>query len=255
MAGCDIKSVGPYVLEGTLGRGQTGLVKLGVNCVTKKKVAVKIIDRTKLSEQVLSKVEREIAIMKLVDHPHVLGLYDVYESKKHLFLILEHVSGGELFDYLVKRGRLPLGEARRFFAQMISAVDFCHKHCVCHRDLKPENLLLDKKMNIKVADFGMASLQVGDNAMLETSCGSPHYACPEVIRGEKYDGRKADVWSCGVILYALLVGALPFDDENLRTLLEKVKKGHFSIPVFIPTDVQQMIKGMITVDSEKRITF
>ncbi|XP_068672803.1 serine/threonine-protein kinase BRSK2-like [Montipora foliosa] len=254
MAGCDIKSVGPYVLEGTLGRGQTGLVKLGVNCVTKKKVAVKIIDRTKLSEQVLSKVEREIAIMKLVDHPHVLGLYDVYESKKHLFLILEHVSGGELFDYLVKRGRLPLGEARRFFAQMISAVDFCHKHCVCHRDLKPENLLLDKKMNIKVADFGMASLQVGDNAMLETSCGSPHYACPEVIRGEKYDGRKADVWSCGVILYALLVGALPFDDENLRTLLEKVKKGHFSIPVFIPTDVQQMIKGMITVDSGKRIT-
>ncbi|KAK2565595.1 Serine/threonine-protein kinase BRSK2 [Acropora cervicornis] len=238
MAGCDMRSVGPYVLEGTLGRGQTGLVKLGVNCVTKKKVAVKIIDRTKLSEQVLSKVEREIAIMKLVDHPHVLGLFDVYESKKHLFLILEHVSGGELFDYLVKRGRLPLGEARRFFAQMISAVDFCHKHCVCHRDLKPENLLLDRKMNIKVADFGMASLQVGDNAMLETSCGSPHYACPEVIRGEKYDGRKADVWSCGVILYALLV----------------VKKGHFSIPVFIPTDVQEMIKGMITVDPGKRIT-
>lgn len=254
MAGCEIRSVGPYILEGTLGRGQTGLVKLGVNCATKKKVAVKIIDRTKLSEQVLSKVEREIAIMKLIDHPHVLGLYDVYENKKHLFLVLEHVSGGELFDYLVKRGRLPLGEARRFFAQMISAVDFCHKHCVCHRDLKPENLLLDKKMNIKVADFGMASLQVGDNAMLETSCGSPHYACPEVIRGEKYDGRKADVWSCGVILYALLVGALPFDDENLRNLLEKVKRGHFSIPVFIPTDVQEMIKGMITVDPGKRIT-
>ncbi|XP_078348803.1 serine/threonine-protein kinase BRSK2-like [Oculina patagonica] len=254
MAGCEIRSVGPYILEGTLGRGQTGLVKLGVNCATKKRVAVKIIDRTKLSEQVLSKVEREIAIMKLVDHPHVLGLYDVYESKKHLFLVLEHVSGGELFDYLVKRGRLPLGEARRFFAQMISAVDFCHKHCVCHRDLKPENLLLDKKMNIKVADFGMASLQVGDNAMLETSCGSPHYACPEVIRGEKYDGRKADVWSCGVILYALLVGALPFDDENLRNLLKLVKRGHFSIPVFIPTDVQEMIRGMITVDPEKRIT-
>lgn len=254
MAGYDIRSVGPYILEGTLGRGQTGLVKLGVNCVSKKKVAVKIIDRTKLSEQVLSKVEREIAIMKLIDHPHVLGLYDVYESKKHLFLVLEHVSGGELFDYLVKRGRLPLGEARRFFAQMISAVDFCHKHCICHRDLKPENLLLDKKMNIKVADFGMASLQVGDNAMLETSCGSPHYACPEVIRGEKYDGRKADVWSCGVILYALLVGALPFDDENLRNLLEKVKRGHFSIPVFIPTDVQEMIRGMITVDPGKRIT-
>lgn len=184
-------------------------------------------------------VEREIAIMKLIEHPHVLHLYDVYENKKYLcveetlqilrnllircsYLILEHVSGGELFDYLVKKGRLTPKEARKFFRQIISALDFCHAHNICHRDLvrfytlfqlrttqnirlqKPENLLLDDRCNIKVADFGMASLQV-EGSMLETSCGSPHYACPEVIRGEKYDGRKADVWSCGVILYALLV--------------------------------------------------
>ncbi|XP_025830966.1 serine/threonine-protein kinase BRSK2 [Agrilus planipennis] len=245
--------VGPYRLEKTLGKGQTGLVKLGTHCVSGKKVAIKIINREKLSESVLMKVEREIAIMKLIDHPHVLGLSDVYENKKYLYLVLEHVSGGELFDYLVKKGRLTPKEARRFFRQIISALDFCHSHSICHRDLKPENLLLDEKNNIKIADFGMASLQPM-GSMLETSCGSPHYACPEVIRGEKYDGRRADVWSCGVILYALLVGALPFDDDNLRQLLEKVKRGVFHIPHFVPPDCQSLLRGMIEVNPEKRLT-
>ncbi|KAF7259017.1 hypothetical protein EG68_04013 [Paragonimus skrjabini miyazakii] len=245
--------VGPYRLEKTLGKGQTGLVKMGVHCVTGKKVAVKIVNREKLSESVLQKVEREIAIMKLIEHPHVLGLYDVYENRRHLYLILEHVSGGELFDYLVRKGRLSPKEARRFFKQIISALDFCHSHCICHRDLKPENLLLDDKLNIRVADFGMASLQP-EGSLLETSCGSPHYACPEVIRGEKYDGRMADVWSCGVILYALLVGALPFDDDNLRNLLEKVKRGVFHIPPFVSPDCQSLLRSMIEVDTRKRIT-
>uniref|UniRef100_A0A3P9CT87 Serine/threonine-protein kinase BRSK2 n=1 Tax=Maylandia zebra TaxID=106582 RepID=A0A3P9CT87_9CICH len=198
-------------------------------------------------------VEREIAILKLIEHPHVLKLHDVYENNKYLYLVLEHVSGGELFDYLVKKGRLTPKEARKFFRQIISALDFCHSHSICHRDLKPENLLLDEKNNIRIADFGMASLQVGDS-LLETSCGSPHYACPEVIRGEKYDGRRADVWSCGVILFALLVGALPFDHDNLRQLLEKVKSGVFHMPHFIPPDCQALLKGMIEVNSEKRLT-
>lgn len=245
--------MGPYKLEKTLGKGQTGLVKMGIHCVTGKRVAIKIVNREKLSESVLMKVEREIAIMKLIEHPHVLGLFDVYENKKYLYLVLEHVSGGELFDYLVKKGRLTPKEARRFFRQIISALDFCHSHNICHRDLKPENLLLDDKNNIRVADFGMASLQV-EGSMLETSCGSPHYACPEVIRGEKYDGRKADVWSCGVILYALLVGALPFDDDNLRQLLEKVKKGVFHIPHFVSPDCQNLLRGMIEVNPELRLT-
>uniref|UniRef100_A0A8C0TRW3 BR serine/threonine kinase 2 n=1 Tax=Canis lupus familiaris TaxID=9615 RepID=A0A8C0TRW3_CANLF len=198
--------VGPYRLEKTLGKGQTGLVKLGIHCVTCQKVAIKIVNREKLSESVLMKVEREIAILKLIEHPHVLKLHDVYENKKYF-----------------------------------------------HRDLKPENLLLDEKNNIRIADFGMASLQVGDS-LLETSCGSPHYACPEVIRGEKYDGRKADVWSCGVILFALLVGALPFDDDNLRQLLEKVKRGVFHMPHFIPPDCQSLLRGMIEVDAARRLT-
>ncbi|VDN09911.1 unnamed protein product [Dibothriocephalus latus] len=146
---------------------------MGVHCITGRRVAVKIVNREKLSDSVLQKVEREIAIMKLIEHPHVLGLYDVYENRRYLFLILEHVSGGELFDYLVKKGRLSVKEARRFFKQIISAIDFCHSHCICHRDLKPENLLLDGKLNIRVADFGMASLQP-EGSMLETSCG---YVC------------------------------------------------------------------------------
>ncbi|KAI4901949.1 hypothetical protein NFI96_022519, partial [Prochilodus magdalenae] len=245
--------VGPYQLEKTLGKGQTGLVKLGVHCITGQKVAIKIVNREKLSESVLMKVEREIAILKLIEHPHVLKLHDVYENNKYLYLVLEHVSGGELFDYLVKKGRLTPKEARKFFRQIISALDFCHNHSICHRDLKPENLLLDEKNNIRIADFGMASLQVGDS-LLETSCGSPHYACPEVIRGEKYDGRRADVWSCGVILFALLVGALPFDHDNLRQLLEKVKSGVFHMPHFIPPDCQALLRGMIEVDPEKRLT-
>ncbi|KAF3686173.1 Serine/threonine-protein kinase BRSK2 [Channa argus] len=146
------------------------------------------------------------------------------------YLVLEHVSGGELFDYLVKKGRLTPKEARKFFRQIISALDFCHSHSICHRDLKPENLLLDEKNNIRIADFGMASLQVGDS-LLETSCGSPHYACPEVIRG-----------------------ALPFDDDNLRNLLEKVKLGVFHMPHFIPPDCQNLLRGMIEVDPGKRLT-
>ncbi|XP_016145454.1 serine/threonine-protein kinase BRSK2-like isoform X2 [Sinocyclocheilus grahami] len=245
--------VGPYRLEKTLGKGQTGLVKLGIHCITGQKVALKIVNREKLSESVLMKVEREIAILKLIEHPHVLKLHDVYENNKYLYLVLEHVSGGELFDYLVKKGRLTPKEARKFFRQIISALDFCHSHSICHRDLKPENLLLDERNNIRIADFGMASLQVGDR-LLETSCGSPHYACPEVIRGEKYDGRRADVWSCGVILFALLVGALPFDHDNLRQLLEKVKSGVFHMPHFIPPDCQALLRGMIEVNPEKRLT-
>uniref|UniRef100_A0A8B9HI84 BR serine/threonine kinase 2b n=1 Tax=Astyanax mexicanus TaxID=7994 RepID=A0A8B9HI84_ASTMX len=201
-----------FILEQSL--AEACLVKLGVHCVTCQKVAIKIVNREKLSESVLMKVEREIAILKLIEHPHVLKLHDVYENKKYLYLVLEHVSGGELFDYLVKKGRLTPKEARKFFRQIISALDFCHSHSIC----------------------------------------SPHYACPEVIRGEKYDGRKADVWSCGVILFALLVGALPFDDDNLRNLLEKVKLGVFHMPHFIPPDCQNLLRGMIEVDATKRLT-
>uniref|UniRef100_H3CH10 Si:dkey-16p21.7 n=1 Tax=Tetraodon nigroviridis TaxID=99883 RepID=H3CH10_TETNG len=228
--------VGPYRLEKTLGKGQTGLVKLGVHCITGQKVAIKIVNREKLSESVLMKVEREIAILKLIEHPHVLKLYDVYENNKYLYLVLEHVSGGELFDYLVKKGRLTPKEARKFFRQIISALDFCHNHSICHRDLKPENLLLDEKNNIRIADFGMASLQVGDS-LLETSCGSPHYACPEVIRGEKYDGRRADVWSCGVILLFMDLLTTTLDDFKIKNREAETQKTILNVNHFLSSNM------------------
>ncbi|KAJ3106652.1 hypothetical protein HDU96_008146 [Phlyctochytrium bullatum] len=260
--------IGPYTLGKTLGVGSTGRVKLGTHMETHQKVAIKIISKDSLSTSddpaahnlppekknaLNKKIEREITIMKLIQHPYIMQLYDVYETEKELFLILEHVEGGELFDYLVKRGRLSEEEALSFFQQIIYGVDFCHKHLICHRDLKPENLLLDKDRNVKIADFGMASLQV-TGRMLETSCGSPHYASPEIIKGVKYDGPAADIWSCGVILYALLTGNLPFDDENIRRLLSKVKQGIYFIPDHVPPLAKDLIKRMLVVNPAERIT-
>ncbi|KCV67853.1 CAMK/CAMKL/BRSK protein kinase, variant [Fonticula alba] len=247
--------VGPYVLGRTLGIGSTGRVRLGTHMETRQTVAAKIVSKEWLSSKasLSKKIEREITLMKLIRHPNVLSLIDVYESSSDLYLMLEHVEGGELFEYLVKRGRLPEHEALIFFQQIICGLDYCHRHLVCHRDLKPENLLLDANMNIKIADFGMAALQP-EGKCLETSCGSPHYASPEIIRGEKYDGPAADIWSCGVILYALLTGNLPFDDDNIRRLLSKVKAGVYFMPPSLSEGARDLIKRMLEVDPERRIT-
>ncbi|KAG0300475.1 hypothetical protein BGZ98_009145, partial [Dissophora globulifera] len=230
-------------------------VKLARHRKTNEQVAVKIISKASLVNRaaVHRGIEREIAIMKLINHPHVIRLYDVYETEKELFLVMEYVSGGELFEYLVNKGRLDEAEALRFFQQIIVGLAFCHKRKICHRDLKPENLLLDDRMNVKIADFGMASLQTSGR-LLETSCGSPHYASPEVVTGMKYDGSSSDIWSCGIILYALLTGHLPFDDENIRQLLSKVKAGKFYMPTDISAGARDLISRMLTVNPKRRIT-
>ncbi|KAF9332523.1 hypothetical protein BG006_004601 [Podila minutissima] len=230
-------------------------VKLGRHRKTNEQVAIKIIPKASLVNRaaVHRGIEREIAIMKLINHPHVIRLYDVYETEQELFLVMEYVSGGELFEYLVNKGRLDESEALRFFQQIIVGLAFCHKRKICHRDLKPENLLLDQQMNVKIADFGMASLQK-TGRLLETSCGSPHYASPEVVTGMKYDGSASDIWSCGIILYALLTGHLPFDDENIRHLLSKVKAGKFYMPTDISAGARDLISRMLTVNPKRRIT-
>jgi serine/threonine-protein kinase GIN4 len=197
-------------------------------------------------------IEREIIIMKLLNHPNVLRLYDVWETSKSLYLILEYVEGGELFDLLVERGPLGEAEAVRYFRQIIMGASYCHALGICHRDLKPENLLLDHDLNVKLADFGMAALENNDR-LLETSCGSPHYAAPEIVSGKHYHGFESDVWSCGVILFALLTGRLPFDDENIRNLLLKVQSGAFEMPTELSTEAQDLISRMLTVNPEKRI--
>ena len=248
-------------------RCSTGRVRIARHSRTGQYAAIKIVSKTALNSQVsldhLAEemehrqlaIEREIVVMKLIDHPNVMRLYDVWETSAELFLVLEYVQGGELFEYLCEKGRLPTTEALGYFQQIISAVDYCHRFNIAHRDLKPENILLDKDHNIKIADFGMAAWQVNkQDGMLYTSCGSPHYAAPEIINGEPYNGSAADIWSCGIILFALLSGKLPFDDEDCMALLGKVMVGKFDMPQGIDPLAQDLIRKMLVTDVRKRIT-
>ncbi|KAI8996821.1 kinase-like domain-containing protein [Pilobolus umbonatus] len=251
------KYIGEYMVGKTLGKGASGRVKLGIHRTTGEQVAIKIISKSHLAANpaIEKAVKREIAIMKLIHHPNVMSLIDVIDdpASSDLYLILEYVEGGELFEYLVSKGRLSENEARHHFQQIILGLDYCHHHLICHRDLKPENLLLNGKNNIKIADFGMASLQpLG--SMLETSCGSPHYASPEIVAGMPYNGSACDIWSCGVILYALLTGHLPFDDENIRQLLKKVKSGKYIMPENISRSAQDLISQILVIDPARRYT-
>uniref|UniRef100_T1JHD6 non-specific serine/threonine protein kinase n=1 Tax=Strigamia maritima TaxID=126957 RepID=T1JHD6_STRMM len=244
--------IGHYILGETLGVGTFGKVKIGEHQLTKHKVAVKILNRQKIKNlDVVGKIRREIQNLKLFRHPHIIKLYQVISTPTDIFMIMEYVSGGELFDYIVKHGKLKEHEARRFFQQIISGVDYCHRHMVVHRDLKPENLLLDQKLHVKIADFGLSNMML-DGEFLRTSCGSPNYAAPEVISGKLYAGPEVDVWSCGVILYALLCGTLPFDDEHVPTLFRKIKSGVFPIPDYLNKSVVNLVCHMLQVDPMKR---
>lgn len=246
--------IGHYLLGDTLGVGTFGKVKVGVHQLTGHKVAVKILNRQKIkSLDVVGKIRREIQNLKLFRHPHIIKLYQVISTPTDIFMVMEYVSGGELFDYIVKHGKLKEHEARRFFQQIISGVDYCHRHMIVHRDLKPENLLLDKYLNVKIADFGLSNMMT-DGEFLRTSCGSPNYAAPEVISGKLYAGPEVDVWSCGVILYALLCGTLPFDDEHVPTLFRKIKSGIFHIPDYLNKSVVSLLVHMLQVDPLKRAT-
>ncbi|KLO08050.1 Pkinase-domain-containing protein [Schizopora paradoxa] len=261
----DPRMIGPWKVGRTIGKGASGRVKIARHAKTGKYAAVKIISKTQLAnsrrsihnlaqdaERILLGMEREIVLMKLIDHPNIMQLYDVYETSGELYLILEYIEGGELFDYICERGRLPSAEALDYFQQLMSAVEYCHRFRISHRDLKPENLLLNKQKILKVADFGMAAWQGGTN-LLETSCGSPHYAAPEVIIGKPYDGCSADIWSCGVILYALLAGRLPFDAQDVDQLLDKIKVGRYTMPSDIDSRAKDLIARMLDTNVNRRI--
>ncbi|PVD22913.1 hypothetical protein C0Q70_16173 [Pomacea canaliculata] len=246
--------IGHYILGETLGVGTFGKVKIATHQLTGHKVAVKILNRQKIkSLDVVGKIRREIQNLKLFRHPHIIKLYQVISTPTDIFMVMEYVSGGELFDYIVKHGRLSEPEARKFFQQIISGVDYCHRHMVVHRDLKPENLLLDNQCGVKIADFGLSNM-MHDGEFLRTSCGSPNYAAPEVISGKLYAGPEVDIWSCGVILYALLCGTLPFDDEHVPTLFRKIKSGIFAIPDYLKKEVVSLLCHMLQVDPLKRAT-
>eukprot|EP00124_Ichthyophonus_hoferi_P001744 Ihof_evm6s100 gene=Ihof_evmTU6s100 len=246
--------IGNYILRETLGVGSFGKVKLACHQLTGHKVAVKILNRKKIrSLDMVGKIKREIQNLKLFSHPHIIKLYEVISTPTDIFLVMEYVAGGELFEYIVKHGKLSEDAARKFFQQIICGVEYCHRHKVVHRDLKPENLLLDENKNVKIADFGLSNIMT-DGDFLKTSCGSPNYAAPEVISGKLYAGPEVDVWSCGVILYALLCGKLPFDDEYIPNLFKKIKGGIFMLPSHLSDSSKEILTAMLQVDPLKRVT-
>jgi len=224
--------------------------------MTGEKVAIKVMDKAKLREtDDLERVALEIAALKKLHHQNICRLYQTVETPEKHFLVLEFAPGGELFDYIVARDRLKEDEARRFFRQIIVAVAFCHDNGVIHRDLKPENLLLCHNQTIKLIDFGLIAMPADvKTQLLTTCCGSAAYAAPELIRGEPYLGEPADMWSLGILLYALLCGFLPFDDENTQRLYRLIQRGQYEIPPWLSSGSQKLISQLLKHKPEHRIT-
>ncbi|KAH6834286.1 CBL-interacting protein kinase 3 [Perilla frutescens var. hirtella] len=250
------RRIGKYEVGRTIGEGTFAKVKFAKNSETGQHVAIKILDKDKvLKHKMAEQIRREIATMKLIKHPHVVQLHEVMGSKTKIFIVLEFVTGGELFDKIVNHGRMREDEARKYFQQLIHVIDYCHSRGVFHRDLKPENLLLDSVGNLKVSDFGLSALsqQVRDDGLLHTACGTPNYVAPEVLNDRGYDGAPADLWSCGVILFVLLAGYLPFDDSNVMNLYKKISSAEFTCPPWLSFGAMKLIARILEPNPLKRI--
>ncbi|KAL0732208.1 hypothetical protein Bca4012_008417 [Brassica carinata] len=249
--------VGNYEMGRTLGEGSFAKVKYARNTVTGDLAAIKILDRDKvLRNKMVEQLKREISTMKLIKHPNVVEIMEVMASKTKIYIVLELVNGGELFDKIAQQGKLKEDEARSYFHQLINAVDYCHSRGVYHRDLKPENLILDANGILKVSDFGLSafSLQVRGDGLLHTACGTPNYVAPEVLADKGYDGAAADVWSCGIILFVLMAGYLPFDEPNLMTLYKRICKAEFSCPSWFSPGAKEVIKRILDPSPITRIS-
>jgi len=259
-----VKKVGKYEIGKTLGEGTFGKVKYAINSETDERVAIKVLDKEKIQKQNMgAQIKREISIMKMVRNPHVVLLKEVLASRTKIFIVLELVTGGELFDKIVNEGRFKEPTARFYFNQLVGGVNYCHSQGVCHRDLKPENLLLDENEDLKISDFGLSALYDQSNldetdqsraALLHTTCGTPNYVAPEVLADKGYDGRAADVWSIGVILYVLLAGFLPFDEPTMAALFRKIQKADFSYPSWFSEKSRAILDRILVADPEQRAT-
>ena len=248
------KNIGPFILGEKLGQGTFGVVRLGTHILTGEKVAIKILEKVKIVEEADKKrVEREIKILKCLRHNNIIQLYSVIQKVTSIYLIMEYASGKELFDYIVLKKRLQEREACKFYQQILSGIEYLHKLRIVHRDLKPENLLLDSKKNIKIVDFGLSNLY-NKGQLLRTACGSPCYAAPEMINGKPYKGVMVDIWSSGIILFAMICGYLPFEDNNNDVLYQKITDGKFSIPRFVSEPAKDLIRCILNTDPTKRFT-
>nr|DAD27396.1 TPA_asm: hypothetical protein HUJ06_028864 [Nelumbo nucifera] len=247
---------GKYEMGRLLGQGTFAKVYYGKHLHTGENVAIKVINKDQVKKEgLMEQIKREISVMRLVLHPNVVELKEVMATKTKIFFAMEFVRGGELFGKVYK-GKLQEDDARKYFQQLISAVDFCHSRGVSHRDLKPENLLLDENENLKISDFGLSALpeQLRNDGLLHTQCGTPAYVAPEVLRKKGYDGSKADLWSCGVILYVLLAGFLPFQDESIMKMYRKVFRAEYEFPPWFSHEAKQLISSLLVADPDKRIT-
>ncbi|KAK4802564.1 hypothetical protein SAY86_000767 [Trapa natans] len=247
---------GKYEMGRLLGKGTFAKVYYGKNLQTQESVAIKVISKDLIKKEgMMEQIKREISVMRLVRHPNVVELKEVMATRSKIFFFMEYARGGELFAKVLK-GKLKEESARKYFQQLISAVEYCHSRGVSHRDLKPENLLLDENEDLKVSDFGLSALpeQLRNDGLLHTQCGTPAYVAPEVLRKKGYDGAKADTWSCGVILYVLLAGYLPFQGDNLMKMYRKVFKAEYECPPWLSTDAKRLISKLLVADPERRIT-
>ncbi|CAM9001055.1 hypothetical protein QQ045_000950 [Rhodiola kirilowii] len=247
---------GKYELGRLLGTGTFAKVYHARNLQNGKSVAMKVVGKEKVIKVGMTEqVKREISVMKMVKHPNIVELHEVMASKSKIYFAMELVRGGELFSKIAK-GRLREDVARVYFQQLISAVDFCHSRGVYHRDLKPENLLLDDDGNLKVTDFGLSAFteHLKQDGLLHTTCGTPAYVAPEVIGKKGYDGAKADLWSCGVILYVLLAGFLPFQDDNLVSMYRKIYRGDFKCPPWFSSEARRLVTKLLDPNPNTRIT-
>ncbi|KAK8482605.1 hypothetical protein V6N13_144993 [Hibiscus sabdariffa] len=247
---------GKYELGRMLGHGTFAKVYHARNLQTGKSVAMKVVCKEKVIKVgMMEQIKREIAVMKMVKHPNIVELHEVMASKSKIYLAMELVRGGELFSKVAK-GRLKEDSARLYFQQLVSVVDFCHSRGVYHRDLKPENLLLYGDCSLKVTDFGLSAFSehLKQDGLLHTTCGTPAYVAPEVIGRKGYDGAKADIWSCGVILYVLLAGFLPFQDDNLVSMYKKIYRGDFKCPPWFSPEARRLITKLLDPNPNTRIT-
>lgn len=254
-----MNDIGNYIISKTIGEGTFGKVRLGIHVPTNQKLAVKILEKEKIKEVAdVERVTREIFILKQIRHPNIIQLYEIIETPKNLFFIMEHWAKGELFDYIVEKGRLEEEEVYKFLEQILSGVEYIHKLNFVHRDLKPENLLLDQNKNIKIIDFGLSNIFFRDSMdgqeMLKTACGSPWYAAPEMVAGKKYIPSCVDIWSCGIILYAMVCGYLPFEDPDTSKLYQKILSGEFEVPEFMSPLVEDLLHKILNTDPKKRYT-
>ncbi|CAD8164108.1 unnamed protein product [Paramecium pentaurelia] len=242
--------------ERTLGQGTFGKVKLGYHTITDEYVAIKVLEKNRIENQFdLMRVQREIMILRKVNHPNVIKLYEILESEQSVYLVMEYVRGGELYDYIIKKKYLPEHVAVRFFQQIIFAIEYLHSNNITHRDLKPENLLLDENKQLKIADFGLSFISITKGELLKTACGSPCYAAPEMLVGKQYEGLKSDIWSCGIILFAMLCGYLPFEHENTKELYQLIKTSDFEKPTHLSPNAIDILTKILVKDPDKRLNF